>query len=207
MKTLLVILIFVTSSFICQPDDKKYKFIKKEEGITLYFRWIDTPTHREVRELKAEFNIASSPENIISGIKNERTALLWMKGASQFQRIGKSTETSWYSYILYNIPWPLSNQDCIILHTLHKEPTENIYYIRMKGVPDYIPEKEGIIRIHHLQGTWKITKINANESRVVYTIYSAQAPKFPRWVTDPIIQENLLNTMLSFKKTVEDQNK
>jgi hypothetical protein len=199
-----VIICALGGSFSFQTDDQKYKFIKEEDGIALYYRWIDTPAEREVRELKAQFKLASSPENILTVIRNESTALQWMKGVSQFLKVGISTENMWYAYILYDIPWPLSNQDCIIQHTLFKDHAGKTYYISMKGVPKYIPEKEGVVRIQHLQGTWKITAINKNESNIEYTIYTTQAPKFPRWITDPIIQENLINTMLSLRKLVEN---
>jgi hypothetical protein len=75
----------------------------------------------------------------------------------------------------------------------------------MKGIPAYIPENKGITRIKHLEGSWVVTPVNHHYSKVVYKVYSAVPPQFPRWVTDPIVHDNLIQTMLSFKNIVEQR--
>ncbi|NJO69436.1 MAG: hypothetical protein HC830_09305, partial [Bacteroidetes bacterium] len=101
--------------------------------------------------------------------------------------------------IQYDIPWPLSNQDCIVKYELLQTSSEKVFHVQMKGIPDYIPAKDGITRIDHLLGSWVITTSSSNTCKVSYTIMSGQPPKFPRWITDPIIQSNLVNTMDAFR--------
>lgn len=185
-------------------EEPVYTFIKKDKGIALFYRWVNVPNQKPVRELKAEFDIYSSPEQIITVLKNEKLALQWMKGVSEIRSIGKSTAEMWHTYIQYNIPWPLSNQDCIVRYDMKREPSGRIYNISMNGVPDHLPVNDGITRIKHLQGSWKLVPHSKNHCKVVYTVYSKQPPKFPRWITDPIIQGNLINTMEAFKITIEN---
>lgn len=209
MKTLLIIAFIIPVDFLFYQkiyDEPKYTFLTKEDEITLWYRWIAIPNHKDVRELKADFVVSATPEKIVNIIKNEKTATQWMKGVSEFRKLGITSENLWYSYMLYDIPWPLNNQDCVVQNSLQKNYSGTEYIISMKGIPQYIPEKEGITRIQHLQGTWKITRSNSKESKVIYTIYSMQAPKFPRWITDPIIQQNLIHTLSSFKHLAEGAN-
>jgi hypothetical protein len=184
-------------------DAPQYTFIKKEKGVSLYYRWIVVENKLKVRELKAEFAVTSTPDKIIGVLKNETVATQWMKGTSEVNRLGNPTGNTWHSYIEYDIPWPLSNQDCIVQYELRREVSSNNYFITMKGLPKYIPEKKGVTRIQHLIGTWTLSPVNGKSCRVVYTIYSGQAPSFPRWITDPIIQGNLINTMDAFRTLVE----
>lgn len=186
---------------IIAQGEAKYTFIKRQNNISLYYQWIELPDKRKVRELKAELDIVASPEQIIATLKNEKLALNWLKGASEVKTLGSPTQNLWHTYIQYDIPWPLSNQDCIIRY--NHENSGNQHHIIMTGVPKYIPEKDGITRIQHLQGAWIIVPTNRNVCKVFYSVFSNQAPTFPRWITDPIIQGNLINTMEAFKTTVE----
>lgn len=206
MRALLSVILFAFGAFafpVSFSQEKTYTFIKKDKGVSLYYRWIITPDKHKVRELKAELEIHSSPEKIISVIRNDKQATHWMKGTSEVNRLGKYSEDQWQFYVQYEIPWPLSNQDCVIQYDIKKEADGKYYHIGMKGLPSYIAEKEGVTRIQHLQGVWKITPINKNSCKVEYAVHSGQAPKFPRWITDPIIQGNFINTMEAFKLTVE----
>lgn len=206
MNKLFITLLFSAFLFSGDPGDSEgsgYAFIKREDGISLYYRWISVPEKLKVRELKAELQINSSPGEIISVLKNEKVATHWMKGTCEVNLIGKSGENQWYTYVQYNIPWPLSNQDCILKHSLKRDVADNSYFIDVSGMPRYLPAKEGITRIQHIEGSWRLTQVSKNVCKAEYTVYSAQAPKFPRWVTDPIVQGNLISTLQAFKVTVE----
>lgn len=208
MKCIIVTIVFLgitgqgfLSSIV--TDEPVYTFIKKDKDITLFYRWIDNPGKKPVRELKAEFNISSTPTKVIAVLKDEKLASQWMKGVSEFRLLDKNQDKCWNAYILYDIPWPLSNQDCIIRYEMKNEPTGKIWNVLMNGIPDYIPKKQGVTRISHLQGNWKLSDTGKNGCHVVYTIFSKQPPMFPRWITDPIIQGNLINTLIALKNTVE----
>lgn len=184
-------------------DAPQYTFIKKDKDISLYYRWIVLENKLKVRELKAEFHVTSTPDKIVGLLKNEKLATQWMKGTSEVNRLGNVGDNTWHTYIEYDIPWPLSNQDCIVQYELRRDASSKNYLITMKGLPTYIPEKKDVTRIKHLIGAWTLSPMNGKSSKVVYTIYSGQAPSFPRWITDPIIQGNLISTMDAFRKLVE----
>lgn len=185
-------------------DEPKYTLIKKEKEISLYYRWVTMPDNLRVREIRADLEIRSTPEKIIDALKNEQQAIQWMKGVSKINEVGESSENNWYAYILYDIPWPLNNQDCIIHYQLKKLAGKSIS-VTMKGVPAFIPENKGITRIKHLEGSWVINPVNHHLCKVIYKVYSGVPPQFPRWVSDPIIQDNLIQTMVSFKNIVEQK--
>ena len=127
-----------------------------------------------------------------------------MKGVKEFSIVRKVNENDWFAYVLYWLPWPLNNQDCIIRYKCTSVQNGKTYIISLNGIPGYIPAKTNVDRISHISGQWKITTVNSNECNVVYSVYSEQKPKFPRWVTDPIIQNNLINTMASMKEISEN---
>ena len=69
----------------------------------------------------------------------------------------------------------------------------------------YIPEKEGVSRIRHMTGLWQFRQVGENRVEVTYTLFSGQRSAFPRWITDPIIQGNMIKTMKNFRTLGEEK--
>lgn len=189
--------------FISGQSTNDYKFIRNEKEISISSREIILEDGRATRELRAEFTVNTSINRLISAIKEDKLSRQWMQGIEDFSVISRSSENNWKAYIQYKIPWPLNNQDCIIDYTSIVSDNGNTYTIKLNGVPSYLPKKPGIERITHLSGRWIMKRVSDKSYRVVYTIYTEQKPKYPRWITDPIVQDNLINSMSAFRELTE----
>lgn len=177
-----------------------YTLIKKEKSICLSGREITLSGNRKTRELKAEFMVNAGASTVLKVITDEQYAKSWMQSVREFSTLRRLNENDWFTYIQYDIPWPLNNQDCIIRYRCVQSENGRKFMLTMSGAPDYLPERTGVERISHLCGSWNITTVGNSGCRVVYTIYSEQQPKYPRWATDPIIQRNLIDTLASMKE-------
>jgi hypothetical protein len=185
-------------------SEQDFIFLKEEKNIILSCRELKLPNNHTTRELKAEFKVFASAETILKVLKNEQYALRWMKGVKEFSTICKINDNDWYAYVQYRIPWPLSNQDCIIRYKCKTTENGHGYILNLNGAPEYLPTKPGVERISQMSGCWKITENVLNRCSVVYTVYSDQKPKYPKWATDPIIQQNLISTLSSMKELAEN---
>jgi hypothetical protein len=208
MNATFLTLIMAVSTIINSPAERPisetaYTFLKKDKNITLASRELTLPDNRKTRELRAEFVVDADVATILKVIRNEKYATIWMKGVKEFTTIRRENENDWFAYVQYDVPWPLSNQDCIIRYQCVAAENGKGYVLNLNGSPDYLPVKPGVERISHLCGRWTITG-GVSGSRVVYTVYSEQKPKYPRWATDPIIQQNLINTLASMKELSEN---
>jgi hypothetical protein len=75
----------------------------------------------------------------------------------------------------------------------------------MAGEPDYLKHFDGVTRIPHMEGSWVFTEIGNGRVHIVYEMFSNQASKFPRWITDPIIQSNMVEMMSAFRSKVHEE--
>lgn len=208
-QAIITAIMLVSTVFYAKTNDRvneKYKLIKEANGVKIFSRWITTASNLETREIKAEFYVTASPEAVLSLIKNAGLAKKWMKSVSEFSILKHESENSWIAYVQYNIPWPLNNQDCIIKYSYIKSNDGKHYELRLTGVPSYLPPKAGVDRITHMNGSWKLTSGQDLTCKVEYTVYSEQKPVFPRWTTDHIIQNNLIDTMSSMRELSEKTN-
>jgi hypothetical protein len=216
--TLLVLLVFLMVSgfkkeagnnlFSNDPSafeaDTKFNLVRRDDNISIFTRLIRVTETRSTRQLKAEFVIDCPAEKVVSVLRDEKSYIKWMKAAKTYYRIKTINENQWYSYVQFSIPWPLNNQDCILKYEVHECSDPLKTEITLEGEPGFLQTYEGIERISHMEGSWIITQIDSRRSRVEYYMYSKQAPKFPTWITDPLIQKNLLKTMNAFRDIVKN---
>jgi hypothetical protein len=195
---------FLTDDSASTDKSANFTLVRSDENISIYTRWIPATETRLTRQIKAEFIIDSPADKIVSVLRDEKSYLLWMKSTKSYYRLKTVNDNQWFAYIQFSIPWPLNNQDCILKYEVHESLEALRTEIYLVGEPDFLKTYEGVERISHMEGSWIITQIDSGKSRVEYYMYSKQAPKFPTWITDPIIQKNLLKTMNAFRDLVNN---
>jgi hypothetical protein len=179
---------------------------RSDGNIKILYRWINTEAPQAVRQLKAEF-IAHCPMNrILDVIHDDNHFQEWMSNTKSYYRV-KSVDTgNWYSYVQFSLPWPLSNQDCILHYQLKTPASPDFVQLFITGEPAYLKEFKGVKRISHLDIQWKLRSIGPGRTLVEYYVFSNQVSDLPRTLTDPIIQKNLLRTMNAFRETAEERS-
>ena len=195
----------VSESLIGVTSLSEWELVRSDDQIDLYIRVIKMEGYPEGRQLGITFRMRGDVSTAIELISNSQLASRWMSSIKSFQILKNKGDACWYSYMLYDIPWPLRKQDLIAVNRLHTEPDGSRASIEMRSEADFLPENKGITRIQHMVGTWHFTQEPGNQVAVSYTIYSGQKSSFPRWITDPIIQGNMIRTMGNFRKLGEEQ--
>lgn len=182
-------------------DSSGYQLVKKAKGIELYEKWYQITSNKLAREVKVAYHINTSIESAAALIENEVKATQWNKGSNQYKIIPKD-ENSWVSYIQYDLPWPVDNQDCVLYYRVSYVSAEQII-IDFKSIEHEIfPATENISRILDIKGKW-IFSATPTGTRVDYSITTMPSPTLPRWVTDPIVRNNLIDTMDEFRNILE----
>jgi len=180
----------------------KFTLVRSDKNIFIYTRWIPVTEARSTRQLKAKFVIDCPAENVVSVLRDEKSYTKWMKATKTCYRIKTINSNQWYSYVQFSIPWPLNNQDCILKYEVRTCEELSRTVITLLSEPDLLESCKGIERISHMEGKWVITQFEPGKTCVEYYVFSKQEPKFPTWITDLLIQKNLLNTMNAFRDIV-----
>jgi hypothetical protein len=182
-------------------DTADFVLIKTVRGIDLYERWHIITTGELAREVKAVFTVDAELGEVAGLIKNESLALQWNKHTRIYE-VEVVAEKDWICYVQYDLPWPVSNQDCVLQYGLQEESNKlNIYF---QGTDHALfPLREGVDRIQEVKGKWVVTK-SAGKTKIEYYITTTPSKTLPRWITDPIIRNNLIETMRGFRKILAD---
>jgi hypothetical protein len=185
-----------------QNQNTDFVLVKKDKNISIYEKWIKVDNTRYARQLKAEFMVNASIDKVVSVLKDVKNTTQWMKSAKTYYLLKKIDQNNWYSYVQFSIPWPLNNQDCIIKFEVLPASSAKRTEIRLTGVPNYLKEYKNVTRISDMEGSWILNNKGIKSTSVEYYIFSKQKPTFPRWITDPIMRNNMISTMNAFREIV-----
>lgn len=197
----LILFLFSPDQSYC-GNEPAYSLVKGSSGISIYTRWIPVTSSRSARQIKAVVVIDATVAEVLSVLRDDGSVSKWMNSTKDYHRLRTIDSGSWYSYVQFAIPWPLNNQDCIIRYDVKEDPGSGKVTIDLHGAPGYLQPFDGVKRIPHMEGSWVITDLGNNKVLVEYTMFSAQKPSYPRWITDPLVQNSLLKTMEAFRSIV-----
>jgi len=172
-----------------------WQSVKKKDGVTVSRRTLIL-NGLESRETKVSTHMDLSLESIIgtlSGNSDIWATLGPMRGVQDFNV--NSDKSFWNSYVVIDMPWPIKNQDLVIQSRIAPDNNGNIRRIEVEGVPDLIPEENRLTRIQYYKCVWLLEAIDKNTTHVQCISTSQGKPKFPRWITDPIVYKNLITLL------------
>lgn len=203
MKQLLTlsILALVASSFTSRVSDGgNFTLVMNEKGISLYEKWVDIGNNRKARELKAVFTVTCTQAAALALLQDESKGTSWNANASSFA-IKDNIGSGWVNYIEYDLPWPMDNQDCVLKHN-KTAGTANLEVSFASTEHTAFPQKKNTNRIPDIKGKW-VFVTDAGNQKVEYYITTSPSATMPRSITDPVVRNNLVKSMSSFKTLLE----
>ncbi|MDH5598492.1 MAG: hypothetical protein OEY34_05180 [Cyclobacteriaceae bacterium] len=203
---LTLVLIFLIKPSFSQNEKNGisiFELVRSEDNVNLYERWVYVEKEVLARELKVTFSLGhNSIDKVFGLIRNPRKFQEWNKGVSNVQII-EEDNYQWMVYSYYDIPWPFSNQDCLLEYKVNLIKTNRMHISFESIVSEKFPPIENVVRLTKLKGMWNIIKQGEN---ILVEYYVSNVPVDgipPRWLADPIIRNNLLNNFKIFKEIID----
>lgn len=187
----------------CYAGD--FELVKADRNISLYERWVKH-NGNTVRELKADFTVkAVSAAAVVALLKNPAKGPRWNTNARNYKIAYTNNDAVWLTYVRYKIPWPMDDQDCSLKYSFNKSdlnsPVCNIYFEGFNT--EKFPVEKNVTRITGTKGKWMVEKAKQGNLKITYQIVTDKSVSVPRWVSDPIIHDNLFKTIIEFRKLLE----
>lgn len=170
----------------------------EKENLKIHFRWLQNQKNEKTRQLKCQTDIEVNTDTFRNAITNSELTKDWLKRVEHCEIIKSDKEDEWYTYMIFDFPWPMSKRDIIIKNKLHNNDGELL--IELIGEEDFYPRKKGIERMKGFYGYWKVS---SKSELLEYSIYSSVKSPVPTWVTDPFIEQNLIESIGALKKILE----
>jgi len=201
MNLLIALSSLIMAAGSVAPASTDYKIVKQDKIVTLYERWIQAGPGEKVRELKANFEVRSNSAKLVSLLQNQQLGTRWTPHAKEYKVSPAARPNQWINYVKYAMPWPFDDQDCCLLFSV-----DNASQISFTSTfSDTYPLKKNTSRISKANGKWLMQDKGNGILNITYSISTAKSKKVPAWISDPIVRNNMVETMKAFKKILENE--
>lgn len=187
-------------------DEKGFTLVKEKDNVSIYERWITFPKSNppvEAREVKGVFYARATIEEAFALLRNESKIEKWQSHVSKF-KVYPQTDTTWYEYSYHDIPWPVSDQDHFLVYEIEEHIPRKRLFITFESFvhPTLGPVDDDAARMT-LAGSW-LYENKDEKLKITYRILSMPSG-IPRIFTDPVIRNNMMSTIKSYVKLLEEK--
>jgi hypothetical protein len=185
------------------PDDKGFRLIKESGDISIYERWITFPKSNppvEAREVKGVFYAQATIKEGLELLQSESKIKQWQSHVSKF-KVFPQTDSTWYEYSYHDIPWPVADQDHFLVYQIQKKRTDEHLFITFESLVHPLGPVDADATRMVLSGSWMFD-MQGKKMKITYRILSMPS-SIPRVFTDPVIRNNMMTTIKSYVKLLE----
>jgi hypothetical protein len=179
--------------------------IKSSKDVSTYYRWVTSETGSKFRERKGIIYSECSMNEAIHYVTNADLAKKWMNNLDENYNLKTININEWYTYTLFDIPWPLNKRDMVSLYKIYSDSIRKTTTIVITSMDQYVPLKPGIARIINYKAIWNIVE-HGKLVQITFHISANNPPEFPRYIQDPLIDRVFHNNLVRLKDLLAMDN-
>lgn len=159
--------------------------VKQENGIEVFSRPVSGSEFIEVRVVTVVKGRISSA---LALLDNTPSYPAWMYRCTESALLSKKNIYERITYTVTASPWPVDDRDIAIKSVITQDKKTGIVTVTLNGLPDYIPEKPGRVRMTALRGYWKFEPLGNGNIRITNQIHSEPGGSVP----DSLVNSSLI---------------
>ncbi|MGH1337278.1 MAG: START domain-containing protein [Aureispira sp.] len=171
---------------------------KNKNGVKIETRFLEGWS---IKEYRATVYIKTTLEEAVEAYRDPVKRKSFMARSLEVSNLKEKSKNDIITYNLGKAPWPVSNRDNIT-HSIFIYSARQVR-VTMESIPDYIPEKEGIVRVPRAKGYWLFTDQGNGTIKVVQQSVADLGGSVPDWVVNSTIVEGPYDVLLSLKRILE----
>jgi hypothetical protein len=180
---------------LAHADD--WKQAKNEDGVKVDLSEVagsDYKAYRGVTLIKAPLAKVRALQEDVAG------ACAWIHECKS-QKLLKTEGDQTWTYTQFNTPWPVTPRDSI-LHVTTTQDADGSLTRKLEGVPKYLPEEKGFVRVAKVEGFWKLQP-KGNDTEVTYQVHTEPGGSVPSMVANKFVVDAPFNTLKALKAKAE----
>ena len=174
-----------------------WKLSKEKDGIKVFQSETKNSNYKCI---KVECILEGNYDKLIAVLNNVSHHKDWVYNNKTSSIIKQVSPYEFYYYTEAHLPWPMSNRDAVVHLTMYRDSLNRFLKITSLGVPNYIPEKSGKVRVPKSNVNWYVTMPTAKTISIVYTFEAEPGGSVPAWLANAFADKGPYE---SFKKLSE----
>lgn len=120
----------------------------------------------------------------------------------KLQKLLKHEGDDVWTYTQFNTPVMVTPRDSVLKVTTTIGADGTVTRM-LRGVPDYVPEEAGFVRVTQVEGYWKLTPKGPDSTEVSYQVHTEPGGSVPSWVANKFVVDAPFQTLKSLKTLAE----
>ena len=195
-RSVFVIFTLFCGQLIAQP----WQMVKEKEGIKIYTR---KETGKSLKSYKGITDIKAPADQVFELIEDVNHTDWWDKNLSQIKVMQYEKYKHARYYLIYDLPWPITDRDLCVDVTVSLDPKTGIGTITAVPLAGVVPENKEMVRIKEYRQTWLITPAGNNLSHAVLEGFVDPAGSIPDWLINMLIVDSPYKIISGVKERVE----
>lgn len=204
MKQGLILIPFLTWAFLLADCSislaQDWKFEKESEGIKIYTR---NEENVAVKSFKGVADFKTTMDKMKKVIGRIDSFDWWDENVKDIQVLAYEEEKFIRYYLVYDVPWPLSDRDLCVEAIITNDPATGIRTVKATPIDGLIPEKPDLVRIKYYWQQWKMEPLENGLIHVELEGSVDPAGIIPAWIVNMAITNTPLNVMTKARNVVE----
>jgi len=130
--------------------------------------WTRPRADSSYKEARGEVVINASAQKIFSVIVSAETCIHWVYSCVESHVISRPIPQDGIVYMRTNSLWPISDRDSVFYAKTFYNPERGEFKTEMEHRNDVLAPVEGVVRITAMRGSWTVTQISPDQSKVVF---------------------------------------
>jgi len=194
-----LLLSFFTTEAIAQKG-RDWKLSRYEKGVKIQVR---DGRDGKVKEVLGNTTIKASLSALVFLIKDAENHYQWIYANKTARLLKEISQFEWIYYNESEAPWPVSNRDLITHARMMQDTTTLVITIDSKGEYDYVPEKEGLVRIKKLHSIWVFTPKDYGLVDVQFELEIDLGGNIPTWLVNTSIDKGPMHTLQNMSSLLQ----
>ena len=183
---------------IVSHAQQSWEIDRNNDGIIVYTKEEEGSAFKS---FKAVVTIHAATCEIVEILKNADDYTKWY-GYTNTSALLRREGDIQYNYVETIFPWPYSNRDMVYRMSVNAS-AQGVIKILLKGIPDYLPEKQGIVRMKKAEGYILLQPIG-EKTEVTYVFHSEPGDNIPPWLANNSIAELPFRTLSGLRKMLSE---
>jgi len=185
--------------FHVQAQDENWKFRFEKEGVAVS---TCKGGGSDLETFKGVVTIESSLSAVVALLQDVSNYSKWMYKTKE-ARLLKSEGNTLIIYMVSDAPWPVSPRDNINFSRLVQNPETKEVLISIKALPDYLPKKQGYVRIPEAIGSWRLVPLPGGKVQVMYQMKTESGGSLPTWLANMAVTQAPLHMLKNLREEVK----
>jgi len=176
----------------------EWELVKDEDGIKVHTRTVESSPYRE---FKGTTIISASLATVLGVLDANGACPDWVHQCESSVLLEDDGLGNRYTYQVTDLPFPVASRDSVMHVNITNDAATGIITIITHSAPDHYPPSKHV-RIIESVGSFELTPLSANETRIVWSQHVNPAGKLPAFMINAFVIDMPFKSLQAMRKLV-----